>query len=84
MGGEDGDAIVADIVAGFAPANAGSTGYVYPILAPLLLGATSVLLELWAARPARAHSSRHDDAGPASRGKPRSAGAATASRSGFP
>jgi len=41
-----------DIVVGFAPANAGSTGYVYPVLAPLLLGATSVLLELWAARPA--------------------------------
>jgi acyl-CoA synthetase (AMP-forming)/AMP-acid ligase II len=41
-----------DIVVGLAPANLGSTGYVYPVLAPLLLGATSVLLELWAARPA--------------------------------
>lgn len=36
-----------DIVAGFAPANLGSTGYVFPVLTPLMIGATSVLLERW-------------------------------------
>jgi acyl-CoA synthetase (AMP-forming)/AMP-acid ligase II len=41
-----------DIAIGLAPANVGSTGYVYPVLAPLLLGATSVLLEHWAPRAA--------------------------------
>ena len=36
-----------DIAAAIAPAGTGSTGYNYPILAPLLFGGTSVLLERW-------------------------------------
>lgn len=36
-----------DIVAGLAPASLGSTGYVFPVLAPLTVGAQSVLLESW-------------------------------------
>jgi non-ribosomal peptide synthetase component E (peptide arylation enzyme) len=36
-----------DIVAGLAPAGTGATGYIYPILLPLLFGATSVILERW-------------------------------------
>lgn len=36
-----------DIGAALAPAGTGATGYVYPILAPLLWGATSVILERW-------------------------------------
>ncbi len=39
-----------DIAAALAPAGTGSTGYNYPILAPLLLGATSVMLEHWSGR----------------------------------
>jgi non-ribosomal peptide synthetase component E (peptide arylation enzyme) len=41
-----------DVALGMAPANTGATGYVFPVLAPLLSGATSVLLEDW--DPARA------------------------------
>lgn len=41
-----------DVALGLAPANTGATGYVFPVLAPLLSGATSVLLEDW--DPARA------------------------------
>jgi acyl-CoA synthetase (AMP-forming)/AMP-acid ligase II len=37
----------ADVAAAIAPAATGSTGYNYPILAPLLVGATSVMLEHW-------------------------------------
>jgi non-ribosomal peptide synthetase component E (peptide arylation enzyme) len=37
----------ADIAAALAPAGTGATGYNYPILAMLLLGGTSVLLEHW-------------------------------------
>ncbi len=36
-----------DVALGLAPANGGSTGYVFPVLAPLLFGATSVLLHRW-------------------------------------
>jgi non-ribosomal peptide synthetase component E (peptide arylation enzyme) len=36
-----------DTAGGLAPANVGSTGYVFPVLAPLLVGASSVLLEKW-------------------------------------
>ncbi|HEX4109972.1 MAG TPA: class I adenylate-forming enzyme family protein [Solirubrobacteraceae bacterium] len=36
-----------DVAGGLAPANLGSTGYVFPVLTPLLLGASSVLLERW-------------------------------------
>ena len=36
-----------DICLGMAPANTGATGYVFPVLAPLLAGATSVLVEDW-------------------------------------
>ena len=38
-----------DVAVGVAPANSGSTGYVFPVLAPLLHGASSVLLEHWSA-----------------------------------
>ena len=38
---------VDDVAVGLAPANSGSTGYVFPVLAPLLHGASSVLLEHW-------------------------------------
>jgi len=37
----------ADVAAAIAPAATGSTGYNYPILAPLLIGGTSVMLEHW-------------------------------------
>jgi acyl-CoA synthetase (AMP-forming)/AMP-acid ligase II len=37
----------ADIAAAIAPAATGSTGYNYPILAPLLAGGTSVMLDHW-------------------------------------
>jgi acyl-coenzyme A synthetase/AMP-(fatty) acid ligase len=36
-----------DIAAALAPCGTGATGYVYPILAPLLWGATSVILRRW-------------------------------------
>ena len=36
-----------DIAAALAPAGTGATGYVFPILVPLLHGATSVILERW-------------------------------------
>ena len=36
-----------DVAAALAPAGTGATGYNYPILAPLLIGGTSVLLEHW-------------------------------------
>jgi len=36
-----------DIAGGLAPAGTGATGYVFPVLLPLLNGATSVLLPLW-------------------------------------
>jgi non-ribosomal peptide synthetase component E (peptide arylation enzyme) len=36
-----------DIAAAIAPAGTGATGYSYPILAPLMHGATAVLLERW-------------------------------------
>jgi non-ribosomal peptide synthetase component E (peptide arylation enzyme) len=36
-----------DVAAGIAPAGTGSTGYVFPVLAPLLIGATSAMLEHW-------------------------------------
>lgn len=36
-----------DVAAAVAPASTGSTGYVFPVLAPLLVGATSALLESW-------------------------------------
>jgi non-ribosomal peptide synthetase component E (peptide arylation enzyme) len=41
-----------DIIVGVAPANTGSTGYVFGVLAPLLHGASSVLQERWEARSA--------------------------------
>lgn len=36
-----------DVAAAIAPASTGSTGYVFPVLAPLLVGATTALLETW-------------------------------------
>ena len=36
-----------DVAGAIAPAGQGSTGYVFPILMPLLLGATSAMLEDW-------------------------------------
>jgi len=36
-----------DIAGALAPAGLGATGYVFPILAPLLAGASSVILESW-------------------------------------
>lgn len=36
-----------DITAAIAPAGTGATGYLFPILMPLLHGATSVILERW-------------------------------------
>ncbi|MFZ2963579.1 MAG: AMP-binding protein [Rhodoglobus sp.] len=36
-----------DTAVGLAPANTGSTGYVFPVVAPLLVGASAVLLEKW-------------------------------------
>ena len=36
-----------DIAAAIAPAGTGATGYNYPILAPLLIGGSSILLEHW-------------------------------------
>lgn len=36
-----------DIIAALAPAGTGATGYVFPILMPILYGATSVILERW-------------------------------------
>jgi non-ribosomal peptide synthetase component E (peptide arylation enzyme) len=36
-----------DVAAAIAPAGQGSTGYIFPILAPLLIGATSAILEHW-------------------------------------
>ena len=42
----------ADVAVGIAPANTGATGYVFPVLGPLLHGAGSVLLERWAPRTA--------------------------------
>lgn len=41
-----------DVAVGIAPANTGATGYVFPVLAPLLHGASSVLLEHWSPREA--------------------------------
>lgn len=37
----------ADIALGLAPAGTGATGYVFPLLSPLLNGATSVMLPHW-------------------------------------
>lgn len=36
-----------EVIAALAPAGTGATGYVFPILVPLLHGATSVILERW-------------------------------------
>jgi non-ribosomal peptide synthetase component E (peptide arylation enzyme) len=36
-----------DIAVGMAPASTGATGYVFPVLSPLLCGATGILLEHW-------------------------------------
>ena len=36
-----------DVAAALAPAGTGATGYIFPILTPLLHGATSVILERW-------------------------------------
>lgn len=36
-----------DVAAALAPAGTGATGYVYPVLMPLLNGATSVILSKW-------------------------------------
>lgn len=41
-----------DVAAGIAPANTGSTGYIFPILGPLLAGATTVILERWSPKAA--------------------------------
>ncbi|MGK2964819.1 MAG: AMP-binding protein, partial [Tepidiformaceae bacterium] len=41
-----------DIAAGLAPANTGSTGYGFPVVAPLLVGASGVLLETWSPQAA--------------------------------
>jgi len=36
-----------DVAVAIAPANTGATGYLFPVLAPLLCGAAAVLLENW-------------------------------------
>ena len=36
-----------DIAVGLSPANTGAVGYVFPVLGPLLAGASSILLENW-------------------------------------
>jgi len=36
-----------DVAVGLAPASTGATGYVFPVLSPLLCGASSILLEDW-------------------------------------
>jgi non-ribosomal peptide synthetase component E (peptide arylation enzyme) len=41
-----------DVAAAIAPAGQGSTGYIFPILMPLLVGATSAMLERWKPQPA--------------------------------
>lgn len=41
-----------DVVVGLAPASMGSTGYVFPVLTPLLVGASSVMLETWSPQEA--------------------------------
>ena len=41
-----------DIAIGLCPANTGATGYVFPVLGPLLVGASSILLEEWSPRAA--------------------------------
>lgn len=41
-----------DVAAGLAPAGTGSTGYIFPIMAPLLLGATAAILERWSPQAA--------------------------------
>ena len=43
---------VDDVAVGLCPANTGATGYVFPVLAPMLRGASSVLLEHWNASAA--------------------------------
>jgi acyl-CoA synthetase (AMP-forming)/AMP-acid ligase II len=40
----------ADVAAAIAPAGTGATGYNYPVLVPLLIGGTSVMLEHWSGR----------------------------------
>lgn len=42
----------ADVSLQIAPANTGSTGYVFPVLTPLLNGSTSVMLRRWSAEAA--------------------------------
>lgn len=41
-----------DVAAAIAPAGQGSTGYIFAILMPLLIGATSAMLEHWRPQPA--------------------------------
>jgi non-ribosomal peptide synthetase component E (peptide arylation enzyme) len=41
-----------DVAAGLAPAGTGSTGYIFPVLAPLLIGASTAVLERWTPRGA--------------------------------
>jgi acyl-CoA synthetase (AMP-forming)/AMP-acid ligase II len=41
-----------DVCVGLCPANTGATGYVYAVLGPLLVGASSILLEEWDPRAA--------------------------------
>lgn len=41
-----------DVAVQIAPANTGSTGYVFPVLAPLLFGASAVMTEAWNATSA--------------------------------
>ena len=41
-----------DRAVGFCPANTGATGYVFPVLGPLLAGASSIVLEEWSSRAA--------------------------------
>ncbi|MFC4946660.1 class I adenylate-forming enzyme family protein [Pseudonocardia sp. GCM10023141] len=41
-----------DVMGGIAPANTGSTGYLYGVLGPLVVGATAHVLGRWSARAA--------------------------------
>jgi non-ribosomal peptide synthetase component E (peptide arylation enzyme) len=41
-----------DVMGGIAPANSGSTGYLYGVLGPLVVGATAHVLGRWSARAA--------------------------------
>jgi non-ribosomal peptide synthetase component E (peptide arylation enzyme) len=48
-----------DVICGIATASTGATGYVYGVLAPLMVGATSVLVEPWVPQRALELMTKH-------------------------